>query len=244
MDIGKSLAYAFEDDRWLNKLGIGALVSLVPILNFAWVGYYIDIMRNVLDGQTAPLPEWHDLGKNFKDGLLVTIAAFLYTLPGLLFLILPIGIMVIPALIQDSDIQGGIAAVTTLTGLVLICCVGLYFLLFSFVFPAVQLRFAQIGTFRSCFDFREVIKMISTQIGDYLVCWLTTLAAGLVIGVVLMMVSLFVGWIPCLGQIIVWVFSLIAGVWASTVYAHIFGQFGLRLSAEPVELIQPQEISG
>jgi len=60
MDIGKSFSYPFEDNKWLSKLIIGALVSIVPILNFAWAGYLIDLLKNVINKAAEPLPEWTD----------------------------------------------------------------------------------------------------------------------------------------------------------------------------------------
>ena len=38
MDVGKSVGYVFEDQKWTNKLLIGMLVSIVPIVNFALFG--------------------------------------------------------------------------------------------------------------------------------------------------------------------------------------------------------------
>jgi hypothetical protein len=58
MDIGKAFSFPFEDDDWLTKLFLGAVVSIVPILNFAWGGYTVDILRNVIDGVPRPLPAW------------------------------------------------------------------------------------------------------------------------------------------------------------------------------------------
>jgi hypothetical protein len=236
MDIGKSLQYAFEDERWLSKLGLGALISLIPILNFAWVGFYIDVMRNVSDGVEPPMPEWVELGEKFVKGLLVTVAAFIYALPGVLFLCLPIGVLIVPAFIQDTDAQSTLAVFTTLGGTTLMCCIGLYFLLFSFIYPAVQLRFSRMGTFQSCFQIREIFSLISSNLGDYLVAWLITLAAGFVVGLVITGVGLVLGWIPCLGQVLIWVASAIAGAWVSVVYAHIFGQLGAKVIA-PADLV-------
>ena len=47
MDIGKVFSYQFEDRQWITKLGLGALISLVPILNVAITGYMVGIIRNV-----------------------------------------------------------------------------------------------------------------------------------------------------------------------------------------------------
>ena len=228
MDIGKSLQYTFEDERWLSKLGIGALITLVPILNLAWVGYYIDIMKNVMDDKALPLPEWDEFAEKFMKGLLISVAGFLYALPGLLFLCLPLGLMFIPVIMQESDAQGALVAVTSIAGVTMFCCIGFYFLLFSFFFPAVQIRFARQGTFQSCFQLREIFQLISGHFSDYMVAWLISLAAGLIVGIVIGVVGVVLGWIPCLGQLLLWAASAIAGAWTGAVYAHIFGQCGKK----------------
>ncbi len=57
MKIGEAFSFQFEDIQWPTKLGIGALISLVPILNFAVVGYEVGIVRNVAAGVQEPLPQ-------------------------------------------------------------------------------------------------------------------------------------------------------------------------------------------
>ena len=56
MNIEKSFTFPFEDKQWISKLGLGAVIGLVPILNFAWSGYMIGIIRNVMNNMTEPLP--------------------------------------------------------------------------------------------------------------------------------------------------------------------------------------------
>ena len=232
MDVGKTLTYTFDDEKWLSKLGLGALFSLVPILNFAWLGYYIEVMRNVTQGKELPLPEWDDVGDKFMKGLIVAVAGFIYALPGLIVFCGALGIMIIPAIIEDQDTQGAIAAVTSIAGLTLICCIGLYFLVFSFVFPAAQLRYSRYGTFQSLFQLGEVFRLISANVSDYLVAWVITLGAGLVVSFAVGAVGAILGWIPCLGQILTWAIATLAGVWASAVTAHLFGQVGAKAFAD------------
>lgn len=232
MNVGKSLQFMFDDENWLSKLGLGALISLIPILNFAWAGYYIQLMRNVSDKVELPLPQWDELGEKLIQGLLITVAALVYVLPAVLFLCLPMGILTLPVFFQDSDIQGPLAVFTTFGGMALICCIGLYLLAFSFFFPAVQLRYSRTGEFASCFQIREIISLISSHVNDYLVAWLVVLVVGMVIGAVASGIGMLIGWIPCLGQVAVWAISAIAGAWTSVVYAHLFGQLGMKIYTE------------
>ena len=53
MDAEKSFTFPFEDKEWISKLGLGAVISLVPILNFAWSGYLVGIIRNDCSQVTA-----------------------------------------------------------------------------------------------------------------------------------------------------------------------------------------------
>src|SRR5512140_2257167 len=93
MEINKAFAYQFEDVQWPNKLGLGALISLVPILNFAVVGYELEIVRNVAAGAHEPLPQWEDLGKKWREGLILTLAGLIYSLPVLIALALVLAML-------------------------------------------------------------------------------------------------------------------------------------------------------
>ena len=56
MNIGKAFSYPFEDDKWLNKSLTSILVFAVPIVNFAVLGYLVDLLKNVINGAARPLP--------------------------------------------------------------------------------------------------------------------------------------------------------------------------------------------
>ena len=113
MDIGKSFSYPFEDDEWLTKLFLGAIISIVPILNFAWTGYTVDIVRNVMDGVERPMPDWSEFGDKFVKGFLIWAAGFIYTLPALLIACLPLGFLIIPASMESSNVTETLTALFT-----------------------------------------------------------------------------------------------------------------------------------
>lgn len=78
MDVAKAFTYFAEDERWMGKLVIGVLVSLVSILilpGFLLSGYMVGITRNVMNGEKRPLPEWEDLGTLFMDGLSIIVVS-------------------------------------------------------------------------------------------------------------------------------------------------------------------------
>lgn len=211
MNFGKSFTYMFDDDNWISKYLIGILISLVPILNFAWAGYGVGIMRNMARGMEKPLPSWDNLGEKFKDGLIIAVATFIYALPAII--VISIGVIA-------SAASGGKGASTVLVVLAS-CCGGIYLLAFSFLQPALLIHYARTNSFGALFQVGEVIKLATQNIGEYLMAWVTGLIAGAIFGIVspvlaiLCIVPLFIG--------IAWVTSV-------TYYAY--GQVGLTTIAQ------------
>jgi hypothetical protein len=231
MDIGKSFSYPFEDKRWVSKMGLGALISLVPILNFAMTGYMIQIVRNLMDNAEETLPNWDDLGKKFMDGLMLILAGLVYALPVIILSCLPLSIITIPAMIAsgNSNFQDAANAVSGAGGVLLAgmtCLFVVYGLVLSVIFPAIYVNYAKEGTFASCFKLREVFNIIGKNAGAFFTAWGISLVAGLVVGLVTGIVSSVLGLIPCLGWIASIVISLAVGVYLMMIYSHLFGQFG------------------
>lgn len=238
MDIGKSITFVTEDEKWLEKLGIGALVAAVPVLNFAWTGFMVDVMRNVAAGESKPLPDWTDLGEKLLRGLLVTIAGFIYALPAILVGCLLAGLSFVPLIAADQGSQGSGEQIALGSAALLVslsCCLGLFILLLSFIFPAVLINYSRKGAFGSCFEFGEIMRLITTNLGEYVTAWVITIAAGFIVGTVLGAAGMLVGWIPCIGWLILWVLGAIAGAYLGAVYAHLFGQVGGRPAQELVK---------
>ncbi len=217
MDIGKSLTFVTEDENWIKKLGIGTLVNLVPILNFAWLGYIVEMLRNVQQDDPRPLPEWDDFGGKFMKGLMLGLANLVYALPIILVMCVVWGVMMIPAMAeQGNGDSGALGGAFGLVSILLFCCIGIYGLALSFVGPAILINFAREGSFGSCFQFSAISQIITQNTQAYLTAWgigiLVSLGVGLAVGLL--------GWIPCVG----WLASLAATAYIMVVWAHLFGQ--------------------
>lgn len=230
MDIGKAFSYPFEDDEWLTKLFLGAVISAVPILNFAWSGYTVDIVRNVMDGVSLPLPDWDDFGDKFVKGFLIWAAGFIYSLPALIFACLPIGFLAIPAIAEGSNLSDTFYAVFTGIGIFLICLIVLYLLVFSFYYPAVYINFARKGTFGSCFEISEIIKIVSEKTSEYLTAWLISIVGAIIVGIIIAIAVGLISWILCIGWIIGWFISAIGSVYMYLIFSHLFGQVSAKKS--------------
>lgn len=81
MDIQKSFTFPLEDEKWTNKVLVGAVISAVPILGMAASGYGLDVIKNVVEDESRPLPTWDDIGAIFMRGLIYTIGVIVYFLP-------------------------------------------------------------------------------------------------------------------------------------------------------------------
>jgi hypothetical protein len=229
MNLQKALSYPFEDKQWASKIGLGAVISIVPILNFAWLGYIIELIRNVIKGDSSPLPGWDDLGKKFMDGLILFLAGLVYALPAILL----IGVMaatMAPAIIAGNnytqDVTNAILAAGSVIALSLLCVLILYGLALSVAFPAIYVEYALKGTFASCFDFKDIINRIKKNAGAFFTAWGVYLGIGIGASLAAGIVGALLGWIPCLGQLIGFLVGLAASLYVQLVYAHLFGQYG------------------
>lgn len=185
MDIGSSFTYMFQDKDWIKKILIGGVVGFIPIVNFAAIGYMIQIIRNVRDGQTLPLPEWDEFGKYFVDGLWIFLIFLVWAIPIIIVACLSgIG----TAAVGDSgDLEGAYGVVSA--------CFSCLMVLWAFVMaaasPAIMIRFAESGQFNAGFQFGEIFSFISANIGNYIIVIILVWVAGLIasLGVILCVIG-------------------------------------------------------
>ena len=230
MNIQKALTYPFEDKQWTGKIGIGVLISIVPILNFAWLGYILELMRQVIKGNPLPMPDWNNLGKKFMDGLFLFLAGFVYALPVILLIGVPLAVMIVPAILagnsNNQSIASAIATAGSMVAMCLTCVFLLYALALSVLFPAIYVEYAAKGTFASCFNFKDIFAQIGKNTGVYFTAWGVYLGVAIGASLVGGIIGGLLGWIPCLGQLIAVVVGVASGIYALLVFAHLFGQYG------------------
>jgi len=218
MDIGKAFGFVFEDEEWLKKVLIGAVVSLIPLVGqFLTVGYGMEVARRVVKGHPQVLPEWDDWGTKLMEGFMSNVIAFIWSLP-LILIAGCIWIALIP--IAGLDDSGEIVGVV---GGILSLCVGLFALLYGLVlaliFPAAVTHYAATGQFGAAFRFGEIIGMVRDNLGVYLMVLVTMIIAGFVAG---------------LGGIVVGCGALFTSFYALLMIYHAFGQ-AYRTAAGNVE---------
>jgi hypothetical protein len=230
MDIAKAFTYITEDERWVGKIGIGALISLlsfllvpIPLL----VGYVVGISRNVMEQADRPLPEWDDFGRLFRDGLSILVAQFVYTLP--FWLLTCIAIIATVGFSGLTGVSEDAAALGIISTFGLVSCLGLLFALaLFFISPAIVIQYLRTDNLGACFRFGEVIGIARDNVGDILIAALASFVASFIIGSVLGILNI----IPCLGQILSLILGVAAGPYLAAITGHLYGQIAAKVSGK------------
>ncbi len=169
MDIGSSFTYMFEDESWIKKILIGGIISLVPIVNFAAMGYVVEVIRNVRDGRPTPLPEWDQFGQMWMSGLWLFVIFLVYSIPIIILACISgIATAATGATLDtaSADVAGGAM------GIVSICLsllMGLWGLVIGVLSPAIVIRFAETGQFSSALQFGEIFNVAKANVGSYVI---------------------------------------------------------------------------
>jgi len=204
MDFGKAFSFVFEDKDWVQKIAIGGIIMLIPIVNFAVLGWLLEIGRRVAGGEAEVLPGWDDFGTYFVRGLKGVVVALVYALP---LIVLEACSATLSLMGQNSD---SVSTAATLVNLLLSCVVFIYSIFMGFVMPAALMRFTMAAdSIGAGLAFGKVIGMVKDNLGAYLVVFLGALVAGVVAPL---------GLIACVVGII------ITYPYAAAVQGHLYGQ--------------------
>lgn len=222
MDIGKAFTFVADDEEWVTKIGIGVLISLLSFLilpAFLLLGYMVRVTQNVRDGLARPLPEWKDWEQLFMDGLYVAIAQIVYTLP--FWLLVCITAVATVGLGGLSEISEDLAVMSILTTWGLVCCLLIVMAVaLFFLSPAIILQYVRTHDFGSLFHFGEVLAIARENMGNILIVTAVNIGASFVLSLVLGVLNA----IPCLGNLIALVISIVAGPWLLAATGHLYGQ--------------------
>lgn len=211
MDVGKSFTFTFEDEKWIVKVLVGGVLSIIPIAGFLVGGYMIETVRNIALGAADALPEWDDWGQKFIKGVLSWLIDLVYNLPTIL---VGMCLSIAMSIIGEGNNGNGLGALLSL-------CLGmpmaLYGLVVALWLPAARLRYALTDNVVDAFQFREIWDFISANLGNYALA----VVAIVVAAVVAIVVGTVVAGVTCgLGLI----FFPFIGFVRYAVMAHLLGQ--------------------
>jgi hypothetical protein len=143
---------------------------------------------------------------------------------------LPLGFMIVPAILSgSSDMEGianAVAGVGSAVFFCLLCVFMIYALALSVIYPAILVLFAREGTFAACFKFREVFDLIGRNSSPFLTAWAVNIGVSFAVSAVVGIAQAILSFIPCIGWIAAVILTFGVVIYTSVVYAHLFGQFG------------------
>lgn len=215
MDVGRAVAYIFEDKHWVSKLlplMVVGILSLIPIFGLIataiGIGYMLLLARNVRDGLPRPLPKWDAWQEYMRNGGHVLMAIIFYNLPTIL--------MAICSYTLISGLASGFLG-SSVT-FVVFCCTAPILLLYTAVawgMLAIGVaEFLETDEWQRMFRITHLWDALRSN-SDTVVQWglytaLTNLGIALIGATV-------IGWIAVM-------------LFAYPIQGHLFGQFAHRLS--------------
>jgi len=213
----------------------------VPILNFALVGWMVEIAKRVMDHELEELPGWDNFGKKFMGGLYYTVAGFIYALPVVLVscVMFAISFGSTYALSQQNSSENFGTAMMAGGGIVafcLACLMILYGLVLSVLMPALLVHYAKEDNFGAMFKLGVVYGKVRENAGTFFMAWLVALVFSFVAGLALGGAGSILSLIPCIGWIAALLISMLAAPYISAVYSHLFGQYGDKAYSLPAPI--------
>jgi hypothetical protein len=237
IDIGRALQHPFQDQNWLSKLGIGALINLVPVLNFAGTGYMVEHTNNVKKGPDVPLPTWDTLGALFMLGLKLVVVFFIYLLP--IFALSCVlgfataGLATVASTVESSESASSAAgAGIGVISLALSCLSILYAVFFVYLYPAIFIQFARTRDIAACLRVGEVFAIARKNSADYILIFLVLIGISLALSIIASILAITV-----VGLCLLLPLSLVATPYINVVIAHLCGQYDRAI--DPVTTPRP-----
>ncbi len=172
MDIVRSFSYMFKDSSWFFKVFLGGIFLIVSAVFVGLpfiLGYEIEHIRTVAEQKESILPDWKNMRKLYKEGLIVLCAALVYAA---LLLSLIVAVRGAPAI---SFILAALIVVI------------------FFWMPLVLIQFSKRSTFFSCFSIVEIVKRCSLHPFLYTISLATGFLA-IVASILFGWMSMIVGW--------------------------------------------------
>jgi len=213
MDFGLAFSFPFQDQQWVKKILITAVLILVPIIGWiAVLGWSLEVARRVIRRHPEPLPDWSEFGallglgfKGFLIGIVLSIPAWVISLPS----------VALSAFAQDSqDLQ----TIVTIVSLCTSCVSILYSIVLAFAAPAAYGELAATDQIGSALNPARLWQLVRAAPVPYLIAILGTLVGSIVASL---------GVIAC----VVGVFFTFA--YYAALAGHLYGQAYLQASAAP-----------
>jgi hypothetical protein len=215
---GDNLTYMFKDPNWAMKMLIGGLFGIIPIVNFVTGGYALQAINNVRGDKQPVLPEWHDFGKMWVDGLKLVVIGLIYSIPvWLIGLVTGTPVALVGMTSDNPDVVGATAGAAACLGGLLSLVVSAFILFW--LLGAITNFAVKDGDFGAAFQFGRIWDIVKANIGKMVMAVIAVIVASVIVGLLAGVLLI----IPCIGWIIAWVISFVATFYILLVLSYTCG---------------------
>jgi hypothetical protein len=215
MDIGKAFSFVFEDEDWVIKILLGAVILLVPIFGqLALIGYGIAIIRNVKAGESRPLPTWDNWGNYFMDGLMFWVVEMVYAIPIFILICPIIAVGLLPVLSGESEELA--IALSSISGIAILgisCLIILYSILLALLRPALRIHYAETGEIGACLRLGDIFRLLFDNLGNIILIQILVWAVSMIV-------------LSVVGTLTLGLLVLPVSFWIAALSSHLYGQIG------------------
>ena len=190
MDFGKSFTFIFEEQDWITKILLAAVIALIPLVGpIVVAGWGVEIAKRAINQDHEQLPGWSNFMDYLVKGLVLMLIGFVYMLPVILVQACNAGVL---AFAQNS----GDETMFTISNIVMACfgCLTfIYAILASFLIMAALGKYADTGEIGAAFRFKEIFGLVKAAPVNYLMVLLGSFIAGILasLGIILCVVGVF-----------------------------------------------------
>lgn len=203
MDFGKAFSFVFDDEEWIQKILIVALISIIPIIGQLFLfGWALEIGKRVVEKDPNPLAGYDEFGEKLVLGLKGWVVSLVYAIP--LIILIPIA-SVPPAILVDTDAAWLGALLSTCFS----CLAFLFIVVLLLIEPPALIAMAASGEIGDAFKLGRLWEILKAGIGPFVIAILGAIVAS------------FIG---SLGVIVCFVGYFITYTYAAGVTAHLFAQ--------------------
>lgn len=208
MDVGLAFSFPFQDEDWVTKLILAAVIMLVPIIGIIVVlGWTLMITRNVIRGEAKPLAGWSDFAGLLTLGFKAFLISLIYALP-IIIIIIPFGL--IASMFEDADSWIAFASIC------FSCLSILYGIVLAFIYPAAMGELAANDDFAAALNPARIIELVRKAPNAYVLTFLATIGVSFLAG---------------FGVLLCIVGVLFTMAYSYAVYGHLFGQAYLEATS-------------
>jgi len=220
MDFARAFSYIFEDQDWLKKVGIAALVFLIPVLGpITVLGWSLTVTKRLIEGQTTDLlPGWDNFSDHMTLGFKAFVVGFAYSLP---VTVMSSCTNILPILAENmsGDTYETVMMITGVVSICFSCLMIIYSIFLGLVTPVAYAKVAVTGEIGAGFRFGEIFGMIKAAPGAYVLVLVGSIAAG---------------FLASLGLIACVIGVIFTSALATAVMAHFYGQaYNTAKAAQP-----------